>query len=43
MPYGAQTAGELKLAGLILEDFSKLHERIELEKDCMRYCSGYLR
>ena len=32
MPYGAQMAGELKLAGLILEDFSKLHERIEFGK-----------
>lgn len=32
MPYGSQIAGELKLAGLILEDFSKLHERIEFGK-----------
>ncbi|MFC5652099.1 DUF2515 family protein [Paenibacillus solisilvae] len=32
MPYGSQNTGELQLAGLILENFSELHERIEFGK-----------
>ncbi|GGD64902.1 DUF2515 family protein [Paenibacillus nasutitermitis] len=32
MPYGAPGAGQMKLAGLVLEDFSRLEERIEFGK-----------
>ncbi|BBH19661.1 hypothetical protein Back11_10060 [Paenibacillus baekrokdamisoli] len=32
MPYGSQMAGDMKLAGLVLEDFTNLQERIEFGK-----------